>query len=106
MFQICDLIKVQTDRLEANQKPEIPPNYGINYFSIKFENEPVLIADGIVSFWYSNSDGYDYYTEPQSPSKELGKLIVLYMMFITTFLELLVYFCIKYRNKITLYLYI
>jgi len=106
LFQICDLIKVHTDMLEANQEIEILTNYGINYFSIKFEDKPVLIADGIVSLWYSKADGYNYFAEPSSPSKETGKFIVLHMMFITTFLELLVYCCIKYRNKITLYLYI
>jgi len=97
LFQICDLIKEYTDKLEANEKIQIPANYGINVFTTEFEDKPVLNADLIVSSWYSHGQGYDYLNELTSPSKEIGTFIVMHMMCIITFLELSVYCYIKYN---------
>jgi len=56
------------------------------------------------TMWYGKGKKYDYDNEPLNT--DAGIFIVQDMMFIIIFLELLVNCYIKYRNKLTIYMWV
>jgi len=87
----------------------IPTEYRANYEYILREIDDKFLPDAnkILGNWYKNEAAYDYFEETL-PKKETGKFIELHIMFIITFLDLLVNieysYYIKYRNTVTIYM--
>jgi len=75
-----------------------------NYFAMKFDCDSVLDPKTIVYTWYQFAKYYDYSTGISS-NRFAGKFIVLYTLFIITFLEVSGKYYIKYRNKLIIYTY-
>jgi len=82
-----------------------PEFYGMNYFEMIYDDNTKLNAaeaKAIFSHWYNSGNAYNYNDEPEN--NDAGKFNVQHMIFITSWLVLLVNCHIKYGNKLTIYI--